>query len=142
MGPDGPSSDPQVFRFIHVRLFISACIATHLTPNWTFPILITDVLSTCGMPRDRLPKDKTLPTAQQRLQFGQITRVGYFPLFFGNELTRPPHPFPSMSVVGIPQAGDDDVSEYKKILKRCSSARPISMTRVEPEVFFLCYDSE
>jgi hypothetical protein len=44
--------------------------------------------------------------------------------------------------VGIPQAGDQNVPECKGIVKRCSSARPISMTRVETEVFFLCYDSE
>ena len=44
--------------------------------------------------------------------------------------------------MGIPQAGDRKVSECKGIVKRCSSGRPISMTRVESEVSFLCYDSE
>ena len=48
-----------------------------------------------------------------------------------------------MSVASIPQMGDGNVSEYKKIVKRCSSSgRPISMGKVETEVFILCYDSE
>jgi len=47
-----------------------------------------------------------------------------------------------MSFVGVPQAqaGDQDVSECKKVIKRCSSGRPLSMSRVETEVFILCYD--
>ena len=51
-------------------------------------------------------------------------------------------PFIRMSFVDVPQPGDQNTSECKKIIKRCSPGRPISMTRVETEVFILCYDSE
>jgi len=47
-----------------------------------------------------------------------------------------------MSFVGVPQAGDQSASECKKIIKQCSSGRPLWLTRVEPEVFILCYDSK
>lgn len=46
-------------------------------------------------------------------------------------------------MVSVPEVGDRNVPECKKIVKRCSSSgRPISMARVETEVFILCYDSE
>ena len=47
-----------------------------------------------------------------------------------------------MSFVDVPHPGDQNVSECKKVIKRCSAGRPLSMTRVETEVFILCYDSE
>ena len=47
-----------------------------------------------------------------------------------------------MSFVDVPHPGDQNVSECKKVIKRCSTGRPLSMTRVETEVFILCYDSE
>ena len=47
-----------------------------------------------------------------------------------------------ISLVGVPQTGDSSVSECKKVVKQCSSGRPLSMTRLETEVFVLCYDSE
>lgn len=50
--------------------------------------------------------------------------------------------FTRMASADVPQAGDQNVSECKKLIKRCSSGRPLSMTRVETEVFILCYDSE
>lgn len=46
-------------------------------------------------------------------------------------------------MVSVPEVGDKNVPECKKVVKRCSSSgRPISMARVETEVFILCYDSE
>ena len=47
-----------------------------------------------------------------------------------------------MAFVDVPQAADQNISESKKIIKRCSSGRPLSMTRIDTEVFILCYDSE
>ena len=80
--------------------------------------------------------------ASQRLQLGQISGVRYL-------CTPPPStanstrfPFISKSSVDIPKAGDQNVSECKKVIKRCSSGRPLWLTRVETEVFILCYDSK
>jgi len=95
------------------------------------------------MHRIDLPQDETLRSAQQRVQLGKTTRVRYtslplLPRWINLSLS----PF-RMTVVSVPQVGDRNVPECKKVLKRCSSGgRPISMARVETEVFVLCYDSE
>ena len=51
-------------------------------------------------------------------------------------------PFTRISFVAVPQAGEQNVPECKKAIKRCSSGQPLWMTRVDTEVFILCYDSK
>jgi len=99
------------------------------------------------MHRGLLPQKETLLSIQQRLPLGQPPRVRHplipFP-FFDSSASDFLLFFPiRMKDAVVPEVGDQNVSECKKIVKRCSSGcRPLSMTRVETEVFILCYDSE